>query len=169
MNISMYQASIPLCIKSMSNLARILEKGMAHVEARSLDPSVLINARLYPDMFPLSRQVQIATDVAKGCASRLAGLEPPKFEDNEQTFDELKTRVGKTIAHLETFSPAQIDGSEDRTISFTVGGRPVSFRGLPYLVYFVLPNVYFHVTTTYAILRHNGVELGKMDFLGDIQ
>jgi hypothetical protein len=168
MSVSMYNAAVPVCIRALTNLAHILDKGAAHAEAKKIDPSVLINARLFPDMYPLSRQVQIAADIAKGCASRLSGQEPPKFDDNEKTFDELKARVEKTITHLRSFTPEQIDGSEEKTISFTIGGRPLTFKGLHYLQNFVLPNVYFHVTTAYALLRHNGVELGKQDFLGSL-
>lgn len=164
----MYIASVSPIIHSLTNLRLILEKAATHAEAKKIDPSVLINARLYPDMFPLSRQVQIATDVAKGVVSRLAGLEPPKYEDNESTFPELIARLDKTIALLESFKPEQIDGSEDRTITLPMHDRTVTFKGLPYLFDFVLPNVYFHVTTAYAILRHNGVEIGKKDFLGNI-
>jgi hypothetical protein len=164
----MYVATVPPIVRSLSNLRNILEKAAAHAEAKKIDPSVLINARLYPDMFALSRQVQIATDVAKGAVSRLAGLEPPKYEDNEATFPELLARLDKTIALLESFSPAQIDGSEDKTITLPMHDKTATFTGINYLLDFVLPNVYFHVTTTYAILRHNGVEIGKNDFLGDI-
>ena len=164
----MYVSSVPPIIRSLTNLRSILEKAVAYVEAKKIDPSVLINARLYPDMFPLSRQVQIATDVAKGAASRLAGLEPPKYEDNESTLPELLARLDKTIALLESFKPEQIEGSDDKTISLPMHDRTVTFKGLPYLFDFVLPNVYFHVTTAYAILRHNGVEIGKKDFLGNI-
>jgi len=164
----MYTASVPPIIRSLTNLRSILEKAMTYAEAKKIDPSVLVNARLYPDMFPLSRQVQIATDVAKGAVSRLAGTEPPKYEDNEATFPELLARVDKTIALLESFKPEQIDGSEDRTIALPMHDRTVNFKGLPYLLDFVLPNVYFHVATVYAILRHNGLEIGKRDFLGSI-
>ena len=164
----MYAASVPPIIRSLINLRSILEKAVTYAEAKKIDPSVLINARLYPDMLPLSRQVQIATDVAKGAVSRLAGLEPPKYEDNESTFPELLARLDKTIALLESFKPEQMDGSEDKTIMLPMHERAVTFKGLPYLLDFVLPNVYFHVTTAYAILRHNGVEIGKKDFLGDI-
>jgi len=164
----MYVSSVPPIIRSLTNLRSILEKAVAYAEAKKIDPSVLINARLYPDMFPLSRQVQIATDVAKGAVSRLAGLEPPKYEDNESTFPEFLSRLDKTIALLESFKPEQIDGSEDKTIILPMHDRTVNFKGLPYLLDFVLPNVYFHVTTAYAILRHNGVEIGKKDFLGNI-
>ncbi len=166
MTISMYQASIPVLIKALSNLSDILQKAEAHAVAKKIDPAVFVQARLFPDMYPLSRQIQIATDVAKGCGARLAGQEPPSYEDNETSFAELQARIAKTIAFLGTFSAGQIDGSEDNTITLKVGGRPISFQGLPYLFEFVLPNVYFHTTMTYAILRHWGLELGKKDFLG---
>lgn len=164
----MYTASIPPLIKSLTNLRAILEKAAAYAEAKKIDPAVLISARLYPDMYPLSRQVQIATDVAKGAASRLAGLEPPKYDDNEATFPELLNRIDKTVALLKSFAPEQIDGSEQKTILLPRHDRVTEFNGLAYLTDFVLPNVYFHVTTAYAILRHNGLEIGKKDFLGNI-
>lgn len=164
----MYAVTVPPIARSLTNLRAILEKAAAHAEAKKIDPSVLINARLYPDMFPLSRQVQIASDTAKGAVSRLAGLEPPKYEDNESTFPELLARLDKTIALLESFKPEQIDGSEGKTINLPMHEKTLTFDGLHYLLDFVLPNVYFHVTTAYAILRHNGVEIGKKDFLGDI-
>jgi len=166
MSITMYDAAIPPLRRALANLLHILDKGAAHAENRKIDPVVLVNMRLFPDMFPLARQVQIATDVAKGCAARLAALEPPKYEDNEQSFPELKARVDKTLAYLGSVDPARIDGSEGRTISLKVGGETLTYQGLSYLQHFVLPNVYFHVTTTYAILRHCGVEVGKRDFLG---
>lgn len=166
MTISMYQASVPVFIHMLNNLAAILEKAAAHAEAKKIDPAVLINSRLAPDMFPLSRQVQIATDGAKGCAARLAGLEPPRYEDNESTFPELIARLRKTIDYLAAFTPAQIDGSEEKTIVMKFRDSSRTFVGLPYLLHYVLPNFYFHVTTAYAILRHCGVELGKQDFLG---
>ncbi len=168
MTISMYQASVPAMIKTLSNLRNLLEKASTHAEAKKIDPSVLVNARLYPDMFPLSRQVQIATDMAKGAASRLAGQEVPRYEDNEATFPELIARLDKTIALLATFKPGDIDGSEDRTITLPMRDRTLTFKGLPYLIDYVLPNVYFHTTTAFAILRHNGVEIGKKDFLGKV-
>jgi hypothetical protein len=164
----MYVSSVPPIIRSLTNLSSILEKAVVYAEVKNIDPSVLINARLYPDMFPLSRQVQIATDVAKGAISRLAGLEPPAYEDNESTFPELLARIDKTITLLESFKPEQIDGSEDKTILLPMHDRTITFKGLPYLLDFVIPNVYFHVTTTYAILRHNGLDIGKKDFLGNI-
>jgi len=166
MTISMYQASVPVITRSLTNLRTLLEKAAAHAEANKIDPLVLLNARLFPDMFPLVRQVQIATDMAKGGASRLAGAEVPKYEDNEASFAELIARINKAITLLETFKPAQINGSEDRDITVPMRDRNLRFKGLPYLLDYVLPNIYFHVTTTYAILRHNGVVLGKGDFLG---
>jgi uncharacterized protein len=168
MTISMYQASVPPITRALTNLRTILEKAAAHAEARKFDPSVLVSARLYPDMYPLSRQVQIATDMAKGGASRLAGKEIPKYEDNESTFPELMARLDKTIALLETFKPDEINGSEEKTITLQLHERTLSFRGQQYLLDYVLPNVYFHATTAYSILRHNGVEIGKKDFIGKI-
>lgn len=169
MTISMYQASIPTFIHSLGNLYAILAKAATYAGAKKIDPSVLVNARLYPDMFPLSRQVQIATDVAKGGAARLAGVEVPSFADNETTFEQLQERVAKTIAFLKTITAAQVDGSEGKEISLKVGPNQMSFKGQDYLLQFVIPNVYFHITTTYAILRHNGLDIGKADFLGKIQ
>ena len=164
----MYVSSVPTMIRSLSNLRSILEKAAAHAEARKIDPAVLINARLYPDMFPLFRQIQIASDVAKGAVARLAGSEPPAFEDNETSFAELQARLDKTISLLESFKPEQIDGTEEKTIILPMHDTTATFKGLNYLLEFALPNLYFHVTTAYAILRHNGVEIGKKDFLGNI-
>ena len=166
MKISMYDACVPPGIRMMNSLAAILEKAAAHAEAKKIDPAVLVNARLYPDMFPLVRQVQIASDSAKGGAARLAGVEPPPYEDNEKTLPELIVRAKKTVAFLETLKPAQFEGSEDRTINWKTRTTERSMLGEPYLVHQVLPNIYFHVTTAYNILRHNGIELGKPDFLG---
>ncbi len=168
MSISMYSASVPPIKNTLTNLKAILQKGAAHAEARKIDPAVLVNARLFPDMFPLTRQVQIATDQGKGGPARLAGMEPPKFEDNEATFADLIARIERTLAFVDTLRPEQIDGSEDRKVSLVAGGRTLNFLGQPYLFNFVLPNLYFHATTTYNILRHNGVEIGKLDFLGKI-
>jgi len=162
----MYEACVPSGIRMMNSLAAILEKAAAHAEAKKIDPAVLVNARLYPDMFPLLRQVQIASDSVKAGAARLAGLEPPSYEDNEKTLPELIARAKKTAAFLETLKPAQFEGSEDRTIKWKSRTIERSMQGQPYLVHQVLPNLYFHVTTAYNILRHNGVELGKMDYLG---
>ncbi len=166
MKISMYQASVPVFIRVLNNLTAILDKGATHAEAKKIDPSVLVNARLYPDMLPLARQVQIASDGAKGAAARLAGLEPPKYEDTETTFSDLKGRIQKTTAYLNTFKPEQIEGSEERAVILQIRGQPVTFQGLPYLLNHAVPNFYFHVTTAYDILRHSGVEIGKADFLG---
>ncbi|MEG4286123.1 DUF1993 domain-containing protein [Microcoleus sp. A006_D1] len=165
MTISMYQASVPSLIRSLNNLAVILEKGAAHAEAKKIEP-VLIGSRLYPDMLPLSKQVQIASDIARRGVARLAGLDAPAMADDETTFAELIARVHNTIAYLNTLTAAQIDGSEEKEIVLPMGKESMSFKGMPYLLFFILPNVYFHVTTAYDILRHNGVELGKMDFLG---
>lgn len=166
MTISMYQASVPSLIRALNNLAAILEKGAAHAEAKNIDPATLINSRLYPDMFALGRQVQIASDIARRGAARLAGLEAPKLEDNETTFAELIDRLHKTTAYLENLTPEQIDGSEEKSITLPIAKDTMTFAGLSYLLYFILPNVYFHVTTAYDILRHCGVELGKADYLG---
>ena len=166
MTISMYQASVPTFVRMLNNLTAILEKAAAQAEAKKWDAAVLINARLYPDMLPFVQQIQIATDGAKGGAARLAGQEPPKFEDNEKTFSDLIARVRKTIDYLNTLTPAQIDGSEGRAITLQMRNNTLTLQGLPYLLNRVLPNFYFHVTTAYDILRHNGVELGKQDYLG---
>lgn len=165
MTISMYQASAPRFVNTLNNLSAILDKAQAHCDAKKIDPLVLTGFRLYPDMLPLTRQIYIATDTAKGAVARLAGVEIPKFEDTEQTFAELKTRIAKTIAFMENVKPAQIDGSEDKEIVLA-GATERRFKGMQYLLGWATPNFYFHVATTYAILRHCGVEVGKMDFLG---
>lgn len=162
----MYQASIPVFVRMLDNLTEILKKAEAYADAKKIDHSVLINARLAPDMFPLSRQVQIATDGVKGCAARLAGIEVPSYADTETTFPELYARIQKTIDFLKSVTAKQIDGTEDKQISLNVGKRALEFKGQVYLLYFVIPNFYFHVTAAYAIIRHNGVDIGKMDFLG---
>jgi hypothetical protein len=162
----MYQASVPAFVRALNNLASILEKGAAHAQARKIDESVLLGSRLFPDMFPLARQVQLVSDTAKSGAGRLAGAEFPAFEDKETTFQELLERIRKTVTYLQTLQPAQIDGSEEKTVTWQTRSSTRSMQGLPYLMNHVLPNVHFHVTTAYAILRHNGVEIGKKDFLG---
>jgi len=167
MSLTLYQASIPVFIRMLGNLSAILDKAAAHAEAKKIDPAIFINARLAPDMFPLSRQVQIATDMVKGCAARLAGIDVPSYEDNESTFAELQARIAKTTAFLQSISASQIDGHEDRPITLKFGSREVSFLGQAYLLDFVLPNFHFHLTTAYAILRHNGVAIGKMDYIGN--
>ncbi|RZI82348.1 MAG: DUF1993 domain-containing protein [Rubrivivax sp.] len=166
MTISMYSASVPVAIRTLNNLSAILGKAAAHCEARKIDPAALLNSRLFPDMFPLTRQVQIAGDMIKGGVSRLAGVEIPRFEDNEASFAELQARIAKTVDYLSTFKPEQIDGSETRDISITMRDRVVESKGQQYLLEAVLPNFFFHVTTAYNLLRHGGVEIGKRDYLG---
>jgi hypothetical protein len=167
MTISMYQASAPRFVNMLNNLSAILDKASAHAAARTIDPLVLTGARLYADMFPLARQVQIACDTAKGAVARLAGAEVPKHEDTEQTFEELKARIAKTVAFIASFRQEQLDGTEDRTIELKLGPREVSWKGMQYLLGFALPNFYFHVATAYGILRHNGIEIGKRDYIGN--
>lgn len=166
MSISMYQTCVPVLVRALHNLSSVLAKGAVHAAERNIAPEVLLHTRITPDMFPLIRQVQIATDMAKGAGARLAGVEPPKMEDNETTFDELQARIATVIKQLEAYTPAQIDGSEDRQIVLKMRSGEVTFRGQDYLLGFVLPNVYFHSTTAYAILRGVGVVLGKADFIG---
>lgn len=166
MAVSMYQASVPVFIRMLTNLAALLEKASAHAEARKIDPAVLLQSRLAPDMYPLVRQVQIVSDTVKGGAARLAGIDPSKFEDQEATFADLRDRIDRTIAFLNTLTPAQIDGSEDRTITLKVRDHTLTFKGLAYLLQYVQPNLYFHTSIAYGIMRHCGVELGKRDYLG---
>jgi uncharacterized protein len=166
MALSMYDASIPAFQQMLTALSTILDKADAHAVAKKLDPAILPGTRLCPDMFPLARQVQIACDFAKGTAARLAGVDNPSFADTEKTFPELKERIAKTLAFLGALTPGQIDGSESRDISLKVGPQEMHFKGQPYLVTFALPNFYFHVVSAYAILRANGVDLGKMDYMG---
>ena len=168
MALSMYQASAPVFIKILGNLKAILEKAAAHAAAKKIDESVLVNARLYPDMLPLSAQVQIASDMARGTMARLAGADPSPIEDKEKTLADLMARIDAAVAQVRSFQAAQIDGTETRQITRKIGGKTMTFNGLDYLLTFALPNFYFHVTTTYAILRHNGVEIGKGDFLGAV-
>ena len=169
MTLSMYQASTPTFVHGLQSLSAILTKAEAYATAKKIDPAVLINARLYPDMFPFSRQVQIACDIAKAGVARLAGVEVPSFPDTETTFAELQARIKKTIDFISSHPASTIDGKENADITLKVGGNPMQFKGQPYLLQFVIPNFYFHITAAYAILRHNGVEIGKMDFLGSIQ
>jgi hypothetical protein len=168
MSISMYKASIPVFVRALKNLSAILDKGAAFAEAKKIDPSVLVNSRLAPDMFPLARQIQIATDGVKGCAARLAGLEVPSYPDTEASFPELQARIKKTIDFIQTVNATQIDDTEEKPVSLKAGPRELSFKGQEYLLNFVLPNLFFHCTAAYAILRHNGVEVGKIDFLGNL-
>ena len=166
MNISMYHASAPRFVNTLKNLSAILDKAQAHADARKIDPLVLTASRLYPDMFALARQVQVACDSAKGAVARLSGVEVPKHEDTEKTFDELKERIAKTLAFIATVKPAQIDGTEEKDVVLKLRGKDVPFKGMQYLLGFVLPNFYFHAATAYNILRHNGVDVGKQDFIG---
>jgi hypothetical protein len=166
MTISMYQASIPVFHHQLGALAKILAKGEASAAARKFDPAVLVQSRLAPDMFALSRQVQIAADAAKGAAARLAGAENPVWEDTESTFEQLRDRCTRTQAFLDGFEPEQIDGSEERDVVLAMRDTSITFKGQQYLLGFALPNFYFHVSMVYGILRHNGVELSKRDFLG---
>jgi hypothetical protein len=166
MAISMSSASLPIFRTMLANLAHLLDKGLAHAQARKFDPQVLAASRLAPDMLPFNRQIQIACDAAKNGVARISGVEAPKFEDNETTFDELRARVAKTLAWLETVPAEKLDGTEDKDITFPVGRESTrTMKGEAYLKHWALPNFFFHVTTAYAILRHNGVELGKADYL----
>ncbi|MGB8856696.1 MAG: DUF1993 domain-containing protein [Burkholderiales bacterium] len=165
MPLSMYQASVPVFVRNLDNLSAILDKAVAHAEAKKIDHAVLLNFRLFPDMLNFIKQIQIATDFAKGASARLAGLDVPKYEDSETSFADLKARIQKTVAFVQSVSPAQIDGSEERDITLTVGGNPLTLKGQPYLLHMVMPNFYFHSAMAYAILRHNGVEIGKRDFV----
>ena len=166
MPISMHQASAPRFAHTLKSLSAILAKAQAHCEARKIDPLVMTGSRLYPDMFPLVRQVQIACDTAKGAVARLAGVEIPKHEDTEKTFEELRARIQKTLDFIATVKPAQVDGSEEKEIVIKTPSRELRFNGAQYLLGFAHPNFYFHAATAYDILRHNGVEIGKTDFLG---
>jgi len=166
MSLSMFRASVPVCLRMLHNLEGILEKGAAYCKEKGVEEAILVNARLFPDMFPLSRQVQIACDIAKRGAQRLAGIDPDAQEDTETTFAELIDRVRGVISFLETVKPEQIDGTEEKAVTFKLRGEDVTFDGETFLLSFVLPNVFFHITTAYAILRHNGVVLGKRDYLG---
>lgn len=167
MTISMYQASVPRFVNILGNLSNILDKAQAHADAKKLDPVTLTGDRLFPDMLPLSKQVQIACDTAKGLVARLAGLDIPVHEDTEKTFADLKARIAKTVAFIESVSPAQIDGTEDKDIVTRRGDKETHYKGMQFLLGHAIPNIYFHVTTAYCILRHNGVEIGKRDYLGN--
>jgi uncharacterized protein len=165
---SLSQASVSAFEIGLNALSGVLDKAAAFAAAKKIDPAVLLNSRLSPDMFNLTRQVQVVTDQARRGSARLAGAEPPSYEDNETTIDQLKARLAKTVAFLKTLDPKQIDASADREITFPIGSNKAQMKGGDYLNHFVLPNFYFHLTAAYAILRHCGVELGKRDFLGAI-
>jgi len=162
----MYTATVPTCTRSLNSLAAILEKAVAHAEARKIDPTALLGTRLFPDMFPLATQIHIANDIAQGGAARLAGAQVPAFEAKERNFAEWIRATHGTIAYLESLKPAQFEGSEDRTITWQSRTSTKNMQGTPYLFHHVLPNVFFHVTTAYDILRQSGLEIGKLDYLG---
>lgn len=166
MSLSIYQASVPVFVRGMTVLADLLEKAVAHAQAEGLDPAALVNARLASDMYPLSGQVQRASDAAKFAVQRLSQGQAPKFPDEETTFAQLQQRIADTIAYLQSVTPEQVDGAESRKIVVNFGDFKPEFQGDGYLLTFALPNFYFHITTAYAILRHAGVKIGKLDFLG---
>ena len=168
MALPVHYLAVTVLARALENLKAVLAKGKAHAEERKIAESVFLNLRLYPDMFPLTRQVHIATDVARGAAARLAGVEPPTLDPDEQDFDDLIGRVDKTLEFMRSLDPKNFEGAETREITRPVGGKPHVFTGTNYLMQYSLPNVFFHVTTAYAILRHNGVPLGKADFLGTL-
>ena len=169
MTLTLYTAAVPTCTRALNNLAAFLEKGAAYAEARKIDPAVLLNTRLYPDMFPLATQIHIANDIAQGGAARLAGAEVPVFEAKERSFAEWIATTRGTVAYLESLKPAQFAGAEDKTITWQTRTSTRNMQGTRYLFHHVLPNVFFHVTTAYDILRQAGVELGKLDYLGKPQ
>ena len=168
MTISMYQASVPCFVRTLGNLSAILDKAQGYVDAKKIDPVALTSYRLYPDMLPMGRQVQIACDAAKGLVARLSGLENPVHEDTEKTLVELQARIAKTLAFVQSVTPAQLDGTEEKDIVVKRGDVETHYQGMQYLLGNALPNFYFHVTTAYNILRHNGVEIGKRDYLGKV-
>jgi uncharacterized protein len=165
MPISMHQVSLPHFVLMLGNLSAILDKASAHAEAKKINQAVFVNARLAPDMYPLSRQIQIAADMAKACAARLAGIEIPRYEDNETTLADFKARIAKTVAFLHSTSADQIDGSEERMVTIKMFDKEVVYSGQHYLLEIIIPHFYFHVTTAYAILRHHGVDIGKRDYI----
>jgi hypothetical protein len=169
MSITMYSASVPVFVRMLGNLSGWIDKAEAHAAAKKFDPVVLVSARLAPDMLTLKSQVQIACDAAKFCVARLSGTEAPKFDDNEATLADLRTRVKATIAFLESVPAAKIDGTDDKDITVPRRDAPIIMKGEAYLERFALPTFFFHVTTMYALLRHNGVEIGKRDYLGALQ
>ena len=168
MTISMYQASVPRIVNMLTSLDHLLTKAHTHVESKKWNEAALTQFRLYPDMFPLTRQVQIACDTAKGVVARLAGVEIPAYEDNEVSFADLKQRIAKTIAFINGISAAQIDGTEDKDIVTKRGDVETRSKGMQFLLNHAMPNIYFHITTVYTILRHNGIEIGKRDYLGKV-
>jgi hypothetical protein len=166
MTFSLYQASVPVYVRQLNGLAAILQKAIAYCAERKIDPAALLHDRIFPDMFPLVRQVQIACNHAERGASRLAGLEPPARHDTEASLEDLAKRVATAIGHVQGVDAARMDGGEDRDITFPVGDKKMTLKGADYLLHFSMPNFYFHVATAYNILRHNGVQIGKTDYLG---
>jgi hypothetical protein len=166
MSFTIYDASIPPLIHGLENLSKILDKAVAQAKSEDRDLNALLEGRLAPDMFAFSRQVQVVSDTAKGCGARLTGSEPPSYPDEEKTFPELQQRIGKTIEYLKAFRPEQFEGADARTVTLKFPTGAMSFSGREYLTGFVLPNFYFHITAAYAILRHEGIAIGKMDYLG---
>lgn len=166
MPITMYSASVPVLVQALAGLSQILDRAAQQAAERKIEPAVLLSTRLFPDMFPLVRQVQLSCDFAKGGGARLAGVDVPSFPDTETTFEELKARIGKTVAFLQSLPEASITGSETREVKLKVAGNEMTFAGQPYLLGFVLPNVFFHITTAYAILRCSGIDIGKLDYMG---
>jgi hypothetical protein len=165
---AMYEFSVPVLLRCLGSLDAVLDKAVSFAEAKKIDTTVLLGMRLAPDMFPLSRQIQLVSDFAKSTCARLAGQEVPKWDDKETTLAELRERIARTRALVESFAPAQFEGAATRTVAFKAGTRDMSFVGSNYLAHYAMPNFYFHLTTAYAILRHAGVELGKRDFIGVI-
>ncbi len=169
MSVSLFDVTVPVMIHGLKNLSNLLDKAAAHAAAKKIDPVAYTHARLFPDMLPMTRQVQIACDTAKGAAARLAGIEIPKFEDNESTFAELQARIAKTVDFLNTVKAGQFQGAETREIVMKLPSTTLNFTGLSFVNLYALPNFYFHVTMTYALLRKGGLEIGKRDYLGPIQ
>lgn len=169
MAITMSDASLTLFEKVLISLSNMLTKAGAHAQAQRIEPATLLQARLFPDMYPLTTQIQFSCDFAKGAAARLSGVEVPRFADNEQTFGQLQDRIARTLAFIRSTDRAAIDGSQDRVIAFKFAGQPLRFKGQAYLLGFAIPSLLFHVSTAYAILRHNGVTIGKADFLGPLE
>ena len=165
MSVSMHSSSVPVFVRNLNNLLTWLDKAQAHAEAKKFDTANYLSMRLAPDMFPLLRQVQIVSDGAKGCVARLSGQEIPKWDDTEASFDDLRARIRKTLDYVGGFTPAQIDGNEERDIVISLRSGDVRFKGQRYLEHWALPNFYFHLMTVYALLRHAGVDLGKQDYL----
>ncbi|MCC6072982.1 DUF1993 family protein [Massilia sp. GCM10020059] len=166
MSFSMYEASVPVFTQILNSLAAIIDKAETHANEKNIDPAALLQARLYPDMFPFLRQVQVATDFAKGCSARLAGVEVPRYEDTEKSFADLRERIARTVAFISDLPRDAIEASDQRDIVTGSGAKVREFKGQDYLVHYAMPHFYFHATTAYALLRHNGVEIGKKDFIG---